>query len=85
MTGARLRGRLRALEAKRKEGEAVEVMRLWWADLDAGLWREGVGPQEDGEEERGQTFPMSPEDLEDALASGQHVVMLTGLPHGVRS
>ena len=86
MTRPNLRGRLRALEAKREEGEAVEVMRFWWADIDAGLWREGVGPRLDGEEEKtGQSFPMSPADLEDVRASGQHVVMLTGLPHGVRS
>lgn len=80
MTRASLRARLLALEEK--QGAAgVEVIRLWWADTDAGVWREGVGAS--GEEE-GQTAPISPEDLEDLRADGRHVVRLTGLPRGTR-
>lgn len=77
MTRASMRGRLEALEdAHRAQTSPPELIRLWWADVGAGLWREGVG----GEKEEGQTMPMTPEEVQDVRSSGEHRVMLTGLP-----
>lgn len=80
MTRARLRARLLALEA-RQDAAQPEPLCIWWADVGAGLWREGVGPEEEGGgPDTGRTLPMTPEEAEEARASGGHVVMLTGLP-----
>lgn len=48
------RGRLARLEARRKEG-AGDMVGIFEADLQAGLWREAGG--------QGRTLPLSPEDF----------------------
>lgn len=82
MTRPNLRGRLRALEVGAARKQDPRRVYLWGLLAYIGTAREA---RRSGEEEKGQSFPMSPADLEDVRASGQHVVMLTGLPHGVRS
>jgi hypothetical protein len=65
------RGRLAKLEARRREAEDLEVIGFFEADPDAGLWREM---------NTGQTRPMSPDEIEEARASGGGMLMLSPLP-----
>ncbi|AHX26512.1 hypothetical protein DEDE109153_01085 [Deinococcus deserti] len=53
------RGRLTKLEARRSEEDAGDMMGIFEADLEAGVWREIAGGQ-------GRTLPLSPEDLREA-------------------
>ena len=74
--------RLAKLEAALLNVEDLEEIVIWWADVDAGLWREGVGTP--GEEE-GRTMPFTPELADEIRQEGGHRLMLTGLPNRGRS
>lgn len=71
------RGRVAKLESRARAVEDVAPIVIWWADVDAGLWRVGVG--RDGEEE-GQTQAMTPDEVQEVRAEGGHRLRLTGLP-----
>ncbi|THF86139.1 hypothetical protein E7T09_12985 [Deinococcus sp. KSM4-11] len=67
MTGQR--SRVARLEGQRKE-DGGDVLGIFEADIDAGLWREVNG---------NRTLPLSPEDLQDAGsadAAGTGLLML---------
>lgn len=70
------RKRLEALEAALTVQD-LEVISMYWADTEAGVWREGVGALG---EEPGRTLPLNPEEAADIEASGRHVILFTGLP-----
>ncbi len=76
MNRAGRRDRLAALEAKARAEDVAPIV-LWWADTDAGLWREGVGRED---EEGGRVEAMTPEEVAEVRAEGSHRVRITGLP-----
>lgn len=66
------RGRLAKLEARRSEEDAGDMVGIFEADLEAGVWREVKGGQ-------GRTLPLSKEDLQEAgslHAAGGGLLML---------
>ena len=72
------RARLAKLENLLAEVQDVEPIVIYWADIDAGLWREGTGPEDT--KEGGQTLPLDPLEAEEMRAADQYRIMLTGLP-----
>ena len=72
------RARLAKLERALGELVDLEPIVIYWADIDAGMWREGTGPNDTKAD--GRTLPIAPEEVEEMQAAGQYRIMLTGLP-----
>ena len=71
------RGRLAKLEARRREAEDLEVIGIFEADPDAGLWVDV---------HHGRTFAMKPDEIEQArqASEGGGAMLILPLPGHAR-